>query len=151
MPAANFFGVVIITLALSASGNVEAQTLQHPAKIKQPIHWMAGRWQLTGTQVEGRLHEVKKEEFDCIVSFKAHHLYSEEVFYESDHWIIAGQWKVHKGKPSLALTGRHYIQGNSGKLSENISFVIYKLTDSELIIEGTDKGMPVKMYYRKIP
>ena len=109
-----------------------------------------GKWQLVQTFSMGALHQVKKEDYDCIICFRSNHCYYEEVKYESSHWIIEGNWRVNTKRGMLELTQRHYTAGKLEDHPKDVILDIIQLDPKTWVGGKTDKGQPVKIYYSRI-
>ena len=112
---------------------------------------LLGKWQLSKTFSMGAYHVVKKEDFNDVIQIKPHHRFTEEVFYESNHWILQGQWRLECKSGTLSFTGRTYI---TGKLEDHPKDIVLHLiqADKKLLAgKSTEKGQPVEVYYTRIP
>jgi hypothetical protein len=142
--------VIIVAIAVGTFLNVLAQSGEHPIDLKPGQKALAGKWRLIGTTVQGQFHEVRKNEFDAVITLRPHHKYQEEVFYESNHWIITGKWTTDFNNDTLTITSRAYIVGSNGKTPEDIILHLLWLNTTEWAGEGTQQGQPVKLYYKKL-
>jgi len=130
--------------SLSALG----QKNQEPFKIRKCL--LKGNWQLTQTFSSGALHQVKKEEYDGVMRFRCFHRFTEEVNYESNHWIIEGKWRINRKQRTLSLTERNYTQGKMEEHPDDIIFSITQLKKKNWAGSSAVKGQAVKVFYTRI-
>jgi hypothetical protein len=110
-----------------------------------------GSWQLTKTFSRNTYHTVSKVDFNDVIQFKAHHNFTQEVYYESNHWIITGKWLLDKKKRVLSLTQRNYIVGELENHPPDLVFSIVCLNKQNWGGSSIDKGQMAKVYYTRIP
>jgi hypothetical protein len=125
-------------------------SLNHgPAKCSNKT--LLGKWQLSKTFSMGAYHLVKKEDFNDVIQLKPRHQFTEEVFYESNHWILQGQWLLDPRKGTLSFTQRTYIVGKPEDHPKDIVLHIIQADKKLLAGKSSEKGQPVEVYYTRIP
>lgn len=121
---------------------------QSKGKISVNKSLLKGRWQLVQTFTMGATHKVVKEDYDGVITFKAFHQYTEEIHYESNHWIIEGKWHLNYNSAALELTKRKYLTGGTAKLDDIILKMEF-LDKQKWSASSADKGGEVKVFYEK--
>jgi hypothetical protein len=125
----------------------EAQGLAH---LNGKKYLLKGKWQLTSASSLGKDHAIAKDEYDGTMTFRSFHRYTEEVHYESNHWIIKGKWKTFRHSATLLLTRRLYTIGQLEKNPPDITFNLEELDKSHWLASSIARGEAVKVTYRKI-
>ena len=99
----------------------------------------------------GAYHNVEIEDYNDVIEFKARHQFTEEVFYESSHWIIEGKWSLNTKTHELILTKRKYTLGKLEDYPQDIGLQIIQLTSKNWGGKGLLKAQPVELYYTRTP
>jgi hypothetical protein len=136
------FGALINPCSAQDSSNVIS--LKHSAKL------FTGKWQLIKTFDRGEYRLVAKADYDDVIEFKPHHHFTEEVFYESNHWIIEGRWNVDTKTGKLLLTQRHYTSGKLEDHPQDIVLDVILLNTENWAGRSSIKNQQVKVYYSRI-
>jgi len=140
--------ILLMACILAFSSDAKSQNNTHQ-KINPSL--FKGKWQLVQTFSMGALHQVKKEDYDGIICFRSKHRYYEEVNYESNHWIIEGTWHVNQTNGTLELTQRHYTLGKLEDHPDDLVLDIIQTDRNNWSGSKTEKGHPLKVFYRRIP
>jgi hypothetical protein len=147
-----FFRSLILYAILGISfQSAFAQDSVDVISVKCKAQLFRGSWQLTKTFSRGTYHTVAKADFNDVIQFKAHHNFTEEVYYESNHWIIAGKWFLDKKHRVLSLTHRNYVAGKLENHPADLVFNIVLLDKQNWGGSSTDKGQIGKVYYTRVP
>lgn len=141
-----FIAAILFAVSLQGAVAQDIATMKHKKKL------LKGQWQLVKTVNNGSPHDIGKEEYDAVVTFKCCHKYQEEVTYEGYHWLIKGKWKVYRKKADLVLTKLHYIYGAApGAQTQDIHFSLYQLGKTRWGGDTQTKTEKIRMEYQRIP
>jgi hypothetical protein len=127
-----------------------AQDYLNTGHVKCNARMLLGKWQLSKTFSKGAYHTVKKEDFNDVIQLKPNHRFTEEVFYESNHWMVQGQWHFDFKTGTLCFTNRAYVTAKPEDHLQDIILHIIQVSKTLFAGKGVEKGEPVALYYTKI-
>jgi hypothetical protein len=138
--------VILFVISLHGAMAQDIAAMKHKRKL------LKGQWQLVKTVNNGTPHDIGKEEYDAVITFKCFHKYQEEVIYEGYHWLIKGRWKVYRKRADLELTKLQYVYGAApGAQTQDIHFSLYQLDKTRWGGDTQTTAEKIKMEYQRIP
>jgi len=120
-------------------------------KDKCPTRYLIGRWQLIKSFSKGAYHQVAKKDFDDIMELKGMHRYREEVYYESNHWVLEGKWTFDPKTRILSLFERKYTLGKLEEHPRDIFLTLIVLNKKDWAGSSSEKGQRQEVFYNRIP